>query len=62
MPRPRNPASPFRDFDSSPEVIRLVVMIYVQFPLSLLYVEDLLTCSPDCYHSEVESRTFMIDV
>ena len=20
------------------------------------------TCSPDCYHSEVESRTFMIDV
>ncbi|QDH36375.1 aldehyde dehydrogenase family protein [Porphyrobacter sp. YT40] len=22
----------------------------------------LVTCSPDCYHSEVESRTFMIDV
>ena len=22
----------------------------------------LLTCSPDCYHSEVESRSFMIDV
>ena len=21
-----------------------------------------LTCSPDCYHSEVESRSFMIDV
>ena len=20
------------------------------------------TCSPDCYHSEVESRSFMIDV
>jgi hypothetical protein len=26
---------PFRYFDSSPEVIRLVVMIYVRYPLSL---------------------------
>jgi len=28
MPRPRKPASPFRCFNSSPEVIRLVVMMY----------------------------------
>lgn len=36
------PASPFRCFNSSPEVIRLVVMMYVGFPLSLRNVEDLL--------------------
>ena len=34
--------SPFRYFHSSPEVIRLVVMLYVRFPLSLRNVEDLL--------------------
>ena len=43
LPRPRKPASPFRHFNSSPEVIRLVVMMYVRFPLSLRNVEDLLT-------------------
>ena len=42
MPRPRKPASPFRYFNSSPGVIRLVVMMYVRFPLSLRNVEDLL--------------------
>ena len=42
MPRPRKPASPFRYFNSSPEVIRLVVMMYVKYPLSLRNVEDLL--------------------
>lgn len=42
MPRPRKPASPFRYLNSSPEVIRLVVMMYVRFPLSLRNVEDLL--------------------
>jgi putative transposase len=26
--------NPFRYFNSSPEVIRLVVMMYVQYPLS----------------------------
>ncbi len=36
------PASPFRCFNSSPEVIRLVVMMYVRFLLSLRNVEDLL--------------------
>jgi len=39
MPRPRKPASPFRYFNSSPEIIRLVVMMYVRFPLSLRNVE-----------------------
>jgi len=34
--------NPFRYFNSSPEVIRLVVMVYVRFPLSLRNVEDLL--------------------
>ena len=34
--------SPFLRFNSSPEVIRLVVMMYVRFPLSLRNVEDLL--------------------
>jgi len=34
--------SPFRYFNSSPEVIRLVVMMYVRFPLSLRNVEDIL--------------------
>lgn len=42
MPRPRKPASPFRYFNLSPELIRLVVMMYVRFPLSLRNVEGLL--------------------
>ena len=42
MPRRRKPDDPFRWFDSSPEVIRLVVMMYVRYPLSLRNVEDLL--------------------
>ena len=42
MPRRRAPSDPFRWFDSSPEVIRLVVMMYVRYPLSLRNVEDLL--------------------
>jgi len=42
MPGPRKPASPFRYFNSSPEVIRLVVMMYMRFPLSLRKVEELL--------------------
>lgn len=33
---------PFKYFHSSPEVIRLAVMMYVRFPLSLRNVEDLL--------------------
>ncbi len=34
--------SPFRFFKTSPEIIRLAVMMYVRFPLSLRNVEDLL--------------------
>ena len=34
--------SPFRYFKTSPEVIRLAVMMYIRFPLSLRNVEDLL--------------------
>ncbi len=34
--------NPFRYFKTSPEVIRLAVMMYIRFPLSLRQVEDLL--------------------
>jgi putative transposase len=34
--------NPFRYFNSSPEVIRLAVMMHVRNPLSLRRVEDLL--------------------
>lgn len=39
MSKPKNP---FAYFHSSPEVIRMVVMLYVRYPLSLRNVEDLL--------------------
>ena len=42
MARQKETHDPFRWFDSSPEVIRLVVMMYVRYPLSLRNVEDLL--------------------
>ena len=35
--------NPFRYFNSSPEVIRLAVMTYVRYPLSLRQVGDLLS-------------------
>lgn len=38
MPGP----SPFRTLKTSPEIIRLAVMLYVRFPLSLQNAEDLL--------------------
>lgn len=34
--------APFKYFKTSPEIIRLAVMLYVRFPLSLRNVEDLL--------------------
>ena len=46
--KPKPPPDPFRWFDSSPEVIRLVVMMYVKYPLSLRNVEDRL-CQPNLY-------------
>ena len=39
MSKPKNP---FAYFHSSPEIIRMVVMLYVRYPLSLRNVEDLL--------------------
>ena len=35
-------SSPFRYFKTSPEIIRLAVMLYIRFPLSLRNFEDLL--------------------
>ena len=34
--------NPFKYFKTSPEIIRLAVMIYIRFPLSPRNVEDLL--------------------
>ena len=34
--------SPFRYIKTSPEIIRLAVMLYVRYPLPLRNVEDLL--------------------
>ncbi len=34
--------NPFRYFNSSPEIIRLTVMMYIRYPLSLRQFEDLL--------------------
>ena len=39
MSKPKNL---FRCFNSSPEVIRMAVMLYIRYPLSLRNVEDLL--------------------
>lgn len=38
--RSKPKSNPFRYFNSSPEVIRSVVMMYVRFPLLLRNVED----------------------
>lgn len=37
------PPGPFKYFNSSPEVIRMAVMLYVRYSLSLRNVEDLLS-------------------
>lgn len=42
MANPKQPASPSLDFNSSPEIIRLIVMMYVELTLNLRNVEDLL--------------------
>jgi hypothetical protein len=34
--------NPFRYFNCSPDVIRLTVMLYIRYPLSLRQVEDIL--------------------
>ena len=46
--------NPFRYFKTSPEIIRLAVMMYVRFPLSLRNVEDQLhECGIDVSHETV---------
>jgi putative transposase len=46
--------SPFRYFRTSPEVIRLTVMMYVRFPLSLRNIEDMLhERGIDVYHETI---------
>ena len=51
--------SPFRYFKTSPEIIRLAVMLYVRFPLSLRNVEDLLhDRGIDVSHETVRSWWF----
>ena len=42
MARPREPAGPFRYFNSSRDIIQIAVLMYIRFPLSLRNVEDLL--------------------
>ena len=43
--------NPFRYFNSSPEVSRSAVLLYVEYPLSLRNVEDLLVaCGIDISH------------
>jgi putative transposase len=42
MPRRTKPVGPVRNFKASSEVIRMTVLLYVRFPLSLPNVEDLL--------------------
>ena len=42
MPPGTSKRDPFKYFHSSREIIRLAVMLYVRFPLSLRNVEDLL--------------------
>ncbi len=41
--------APFKYFRTSPEIIRLAVMMYVRFPLSLRNVEDLLQREESSY-------------
>ncbi len=54
MGRKSKAAGPFREFDSSPEVIRFVVMMYVKLPLSLRNVETFwLSAGIDVCHETV---------
>ena len=49
--------NPFRYINNSPEVIRLEVMMYIRYPLSLRQVEDLLfERGIDICHETVQFR------
>ena len=45
-----NNPSRFRYVKTSPEIIRLAVMLYVRFPLPLRNVEDLLPGNPPIFN------------
>jgi putative transposase len=49
--------NPFRYFNSSPEIIRLTVMMYIRYPKWLRQVEDIL-CERgiDIWHETVRFR------
>jgi putative transposase len=49
-------SNPFRYFNSSPEVIRLVVMMYVRRPLSSRHIEDLMAERGICISHETVRR------
>ena len=54
--------NPFRYFNSLPEVIGLVVMMYIRHPLLLRQVEDLLfERSTDICHERVRLRAPFMD-
>jgi hypothetical protein len=48
-------SNPFRYFNSSPGIIRLTVMLYVRYPLSLRQVEDILFERGEAVRSEYGS-------
>ena len=53
--------NPFRYFNSSPEVIRLAVMMYIRYPLSLRQVEDLLfERGIDICHGAVRAKSITL--
>ena len=54
-------SNPFRYFKTSPEIIRLAVMMYIRFPLSLRNVEDLLhERGVDVTHETVRFDALMV--
>ena len=54
--------NPFRYFNSSPEIIRLTVLMYSRFPLSLRQVEDLpVELGIDIRHETVRFRWNLVD-
>jgi len=76
-PRPRNPTLPdetksFERFNAALSTMSWATFVeearadrhhdFTKRMKLLRIIQQMLTCSPDCYHSEVESRTFMIDV
>ena len=48
--------SPFRYFKTSPEIIRLAVMLYVRFPLSLLMLK--IFCTNEVLRSAIKQFGF----